>query len=39
MSMFSFVGWQLFADLTLQSYNENCEIEREKSNPLLFNLS
>jgi hypothetical protein len=39
MSMFSFVGGQLFADLTLQSYNENCSIHTQKSNPLLFNLS
>jgi hypothetical protein len=39
MSMFSFVGWQLFADLTLQSYNENGRVETEKSNPILFNLS
>jgi hypothetical protein len=35
--MFSFVRWQLFADLTLQSYNENGASEPEKSNPLLFN--
>jgi hypothetical protein len=37
--MFSFVGWQLFADLTLQSYNENSRVEMQKSNGLLFNLS
>jgi hypothetical protein len=39
MSMFSFVGWQLFADLTLQSYIQNWRIVVLNPVNILFNLS